>query len=136
MILKKAIVFFLFVAVLISYFNIFQNDFAWDDKFFIIGNIHIKSLEEIPGFFAEPSTGHLYRPLRSVFYAITYQIWQLNVFGYHLNDFLLHFLPPRSPYSFGIALNWQIRRWFRFFSRDAIKRRCLRNSSRKMKDSG
>src|SRR3989344_7225577 len=86
-----AIVFFLFVAVLISYLNIFPNDFAWDDFFFIVDNIHIRSLDEIPGFFAEPSTGHLYRPLRSVFYAVTYQIWQLNVFGYHLNSFLLHF---------------------------------------------
>ena len=45
-----AIVFFLFVAVLISYFNIFPNDFAWDDFFFIVDNIHIRSLDEIPGF--------------------------------------------------------------------------------------
>ena len=84
-------VLFLFLVALASYANIFHNDFAWDDFFFIVDNIHIRSLDEIPGFFAEPSTGHLYRPLRSVFYAVTYQIWQLNVFGYHLNAFFLHF---------------------------------------------
>ena len=73
-------VLFLFLVALVSYANIFHNDFAWDDTFFIVENIHIRSLDEIPGFFAEPSTGHLYRPLRSVFYAVTYQIWQLNIF--------------------------------------------------------
>ena len=85
------IVLFLFVITLISYINIFQNEFAWDDFSFIVRNIHIKDLGNISEFFTEPSTGDLYRPLRGVFYTLTYQIWQLNVFGYHLNSFLLHF---------------------------------------------
>ncbi len=91
--LNKNIIFvaLLFLAVFISYFNIFQNDFAWDDFFFITDNIHIKELENIPDFFAQPSTGDLYRPMRQVFYAVNYQIWGLNTFGYHLNSFLLHF---------------------------------------------
>lgn len=86
------IILFLFVITLISQANTFSNDFAWDDFFFIVDNIHIRSLGEIPGFFIEPSTGYLYRPLRGVFYTINRQIWGLNVFGYHLNSLLLHFL--------------------------------------------
>src|SRR3989344_7257573 len=81
---------FLLITILVSYTNIFQNEFVWDDEFFIEENIHIKDLSNIPEFFIEPSTGYLYRPLRGVFYAINYQIWKLNVFGYHLNSLLLH----------------------------------------------
>ncbi|MBI2208361.1 tetratricopeptide repeat protein [Candidatus Woesearchaeota archaeon] len=86
-----AIVFFLFVVVLISYINVFRNDFAWDDKFFIVDNTRIRDLGNIPSFFAEPSPGNLYRPLREAFYTLNYQLWQLNKFGYHLNSLLLHF---------------------------------------------
>jgi len=85
------IVIFLFVVVLISYVNIFPNEFAWDDFFFIVDNIHIRDLGNIPDFFTQPSTGDLYRPMRQVFYAVNYHVWQLNTFGYHLNSFLLHF---------------------------------------------
>jgi Tfp pilus assembly protein PilF len=90
---KKALmVLALLGVVVLNYANIFQNDFAWDDKFFIVDNIHIRDMRNIPAFFAEPSPGNLYRPLRSVFYTLTYSVWRLNVFGYHLNSLMLHFL--------------------------------------------
>jgi len=82
----------LLLAIIVSYANIFQNEFAWDDEFFIVDNIHIRDIDNIPGFFTDPSTGFLYRPIRSVIYTINYQIWDLNVFGYHLNSILLHFI--------------------------------------------
>ena len=81
---------FLALAVFASYANTFGNEFAWDDIYFIVDNIHSRNLGEIPGFFAEPSPGDLYRPMRSVFYTLIYQIFGLNAFGYHLNSFLLH----------------------------------------------
>jgi len=87
-----AILLLLFIIILINYINIFPNEFAWDDEFFVVNNIHIRELKNIPGFFTEPSPGSLYRPLRSTFYTINYQIWHLNVFGYHLNSLILHFL--------------------------------------------
>ena len=89
---KLIMVLFLFILVLINYADIFPNKFAWDDGFFIVENIHIKDPNNIPEFFTEPSTGNLYRPLRSVFYTITYKIWNLNAFGYHLNSLVLHSL--------------------------------------------
>lgn len=82
----------LIIVILISYSNTFQNEFVWDDDFFIVDNIHIKDLNNIPSFFFEPSVGNLYRPIRSVFYVITHKIWQLNTFGYHLNSIILHTL--------------------------------------------
>ena len=86
------IVLSLFTVILISYGNIFLNEFVWDDEFFIVENIHIRDPDNIPGFFIEPSTGELYRPLRGVLYTLTRQIWELNEFGYHLNGFLLHLI--------------------------------------------
>src|SRR3989338_3008461 len=116
--LNKNVIFvvLLFLAVLASYLNIFRNEFVWDDFFFITDNIHIKDSGNIPDFFTQPSTGDLYRPIRQVFYAINYQIWGLNTFGYHLNSFLLHFfvtalfyfitlkLTDKPGFSFVVAL--------------------------------
>jgi protein O-mannosyl-transferase len=89
---KVAAVFLLIAAVFAGYYNIFQNNFAWDDFFFIVNNIHIRDSNNVHSFFTEPSTGYLYRPLRSIFYAISYNAWKLNTFGYHLNSLILHTL--------------------------------------------
>jgi len=86
-----AIVLLLFTIVLVNYINIFSNEFVFDDNGFIIENIHTKDIKNIPEFFVEPSASNLYRPLRSVFYTIYYQIWTINTFGYHLNSLILHF---------------------------------------------
>ena len=94
----------LFLIVLVSYANIFQNEFVWDDFFFITDNIHIKDLGNIPDFFAQPSTGDLYRPMRQVFYAVNYRIWGLNTFGYHLNSILLHFFATALFYFITLKL--------------------------------
>lgn len=82
--------FILTSVVFISYANIFKNEFAWDDFYFITDNIHIRELGNMSSFFTEPSTGDLYRPLRGIFYALTYKMWGLDVFGYHLNSILAH----------------------------------------------
>src|SRR3989344_7124001 len=78
------------LAVIISYINIFSNPFVWDDFDFIVNNSKITSLSSISSFFTHPSMNNLWRPLREVLYTITYAIWGLNPFGYHLNAILLH----------------------------------------------
>jgi len=113
---QLAMTFFLFVAVLISYINMFPNEFVLDDIGFIVENIHTKDPENIHKFFGEPSIGNLYRPLRSVFYTIYYQIWKTDFFGYHLNSLILHIfvtitlffitlkITKNSTFSFVVAL--------------------------------
>jgi len=86
------IILILSAVVLINYVNIFPNEFVFDDRGFIVENIHIKAIKNIPSFFVEPSASNLYRPLRSTFYTIHYSIWKNNTFGYHLNSLILHFL--------------------------------------------
>ncbi|MBN4049154.1 tetratricopeptide repeat protein [archaeon AH-315-M20] len=82
----------LVIINLISYFNIFQNEFAWDDFTFITSNKKITSPEYIPYHFTHESRNSLWRPLRETLYIFTYSIWNLNTFGYHLNSLLLHTL--------------------------------------------
>ncbi|MFC1704798.1 tetratricopeptide repeat protein [Nanoarchaeota archaeon] len=75
------------------YSNIFQNDFVWDDFDFIVNWEETRSLKNMPLFLkgAVP-TNHegVYRPLRGVFYALSYQLWGLNQVGYHLQSILIH----------------------------------------------
>ena len=72
----------------ISYFNVFDNEFVWDDHVFILDNSDIRSFN-IPLFFSEDVDG-LYRPLRSMHYAFVYSLAGKNEFLYHFNSIFLH----------------------------------------------
>ncbi len=85
-----AILFLLFLTSL-SYGNVFQNGFVWDDFEFIVENPSIRSLSHIPSFFQE-SVINLYRPMRTTLYALIYAVFKTNPIGYHLTGLLLHFL--------------------------------------------
>ena len=85
------IVILIIVLSLISYINVFDNEFVWDDHDFILDNADIKSFSNIPSFFTEDVDG-LYRPLRTVHYAVAYSVFRKNEFGYHLNSVFFHVL--------------------------------------------
>jgi len=79
----------LFAIILISYINIFQNEFVWDDHVFVLDNPDIRSFSNIKLFFTQDVDG-LYRPLRSLHYAFVYSIAGKNEFLYHFNSIFLH----------------------------------------------
>jgi tetratricopeptide (TPR) repeat protein len=72
-----------------SYFNIFKNEFVWDDHVFILDNSDIRSFSNLPLFFSEDVEG-LYRPLRSLHYTFVYSIAGKNEFFYHFNSLFFH----------------------------------------------
>ena len=74
---------------LVSYLNIFQNEFVWDDHVFILDNSDIRSFSNLPLFFSEDVDG-LYRPLRSLHYTSVYSIAGKNEFFYHFNSLFFH----------------------------------------------
>jgi hypothetical protein len=85
----------------IIYSNSFNNDFVVDDESFIRDNISIRSLENIPAFFFSPVTmatdnpewgTQIYRPLRTLSYALDYSLFGLNTTGYHVTSLMLHIL--------------------------------------------
>lgn len=81
------------ILAIASYINIFQNQFVIDDKTFIVSWDDSKSLANIPKLLAGSlPAGHegVYRPIRSLIYALYYQIFGTNPFGYHLHSLLVH----------------------------------------------
>jgi len=76
---------------LISYFNIFGNEFVWDDYIFILDNPDIRSFSNIPLFFTQDVDG-LYRPIRSLHYTFVYSIAGKNEFLYHFNSLFFHII--------------------------------------------
>ncbi|MCC6544409.1 MAG: tetratricopeptide repeat protein [Nitrospirae bacterium] len=79
------------------YWNSLGNSFHYDDQMSIELNENIRSLINIPEFFADPKTqsgspyeaGH-YRPLVVMSFAVNYAIGALNPSGYHYFNLILH----------------------------------------------
>ncbi len=88
----------LILVCLSLYANTLHNDFVWDDAALIVDNRYLKEEINIPLFFTPcywnrlhtfPEEG-AYRPLRTLSFALDYHFWQLNPYGYHLTNLLLH----------------------------------------------
>ena len=63
---------------------------SWDDDVYVIYNELLPTFD-LAGIFTA-DTGANYHPLTLLSLAIDYQIWELNPFGYHLTNLLLHSL--------------------------------------------
>jgi len=72
------------------------NAFQYDDRHSIVENPHIRSLENLPGFFVEPehfsrdADKAMYRPLVLVSLALNHAWSGYETYSYHLINVLLH----------------------------------------------
>lgn len=87
----------IFILTIIVYSNSLGGEFVYDDEYFIVKNIAIRNLANIPLFFVKGSavafgglSKDVYRPLTTVSCAIDYFLWKLNTFGYHLTNAFFH----------------------------------------------
>jgi len=87
------------LLILLAYSNSFQNSFQYDDFHVILKNPAIKDPANYPQFFLNPQLGSGlvketsgYRPLLMLSFALNYSLGGLEVFGYHLFNFILHTL--------------------------------------------
>jgi len=84
------------IVGIIAYFNIYNNQFLWDDEFFIQKNKFIRSFDYLPNIFTTSSgagAGKLddfYRPMQFVVYSVVYSISGLRTWPYHLLNVSLH----------------------------------------------
>lgn len=92
---KAALLLLLFA--LIIYSNSLGGEFLYDDDYFVVKNVHIKDLKNIPSFFVNPTavafselSQDVYRPITAASYAFDYHFYRLNTFGYHLENVLFH----------------------------------------------
>ncbi len=93
------VTYLIFIGIIV-YFRVLFNGFVWDDQDQILNNPLIAHLENISYFFTASTfstgggqlalSGAFYRPLLDVVFSLTYSIWGLNPFGYHLFDVSLH----------------------------------------------
>jgi len=87
------------LLILLAYSNSFKNSFQYDDNHVIERNPFVKDPSKIPQFFVDPQFGSgiysetsSYRPLLMATFAFNHLLGGLNVFGYHLFNFLVHLL--------------------------------------------
>lgn len=80
----------------ISYINVYDNSFVWDDEFLIQKNIFIQDFQYLPEIFSSSSTAgaggidNFYRPLQLVMYSLVYQFFGMSLFGFHFLNVLIH----------------------------------------------
>lgn len=89
-------------AILVTYSNIYQNQFLGDDALFIKTWDEVKDLGNIPHFFAGKEfldADIRYRPIGSTFIALHYALWKNNHTGYHISAIILHIINTLLIYS-------------------------------------
>ncbi|MBI5643270.1 MAG: glycosyltransferase family 39 protein [Deltaproteobacteria bacterium] len=83
------------LSVLFIYWQALSFDFipSWDDKEYVLDNIHIQSLsaENLKFIFTNTYFSN-YAPLHLLSYSIDFAIWGLKPAGYHLTNIILHIL--------------------------------------------
>ena len=98
------------LALGLAYGASFGNSFHYDDFHSIVENSHIRSLERVPGYFADPTafsampSRAMYRPLLLATFAFNYALGGYAVEGYHLVNWLLHLGCAMLVYGLGCAL--------------------------------
>jgi tetratricopeptide (TPR) repeat protein len=88
-------IFFISVAV---YLNALFNDFTYDDYPQILDNPWIRDFRYLPrifssnawGFYSQFAVTNYYRPLMYVLYSVSYHLFGLAPWGYHLTNVLFH----------------------------------------------
>jgi protein O-mannosyl-transferase len=95
---KEVAVFIMFLIIgLAVYANSFGNQFFWDDNDEIVNNAYVQHFEVGKMFTQNMIAGagmttNYYRPVLLLSFALDYQLWGMNSFGFNLVDILLHIL--------------------------------------------
>lgn len=78
------------------------NGFVWDDYDFIV---NWTQLHQFPATWTEVLTnlpeghGHAFRPIRSIYYGVSFLMWGLNPIGYHLQAMIVHIVTSLIIYA-------------------------------------
>ncbi len=102
---------FISLIIVIVFSSSLNNKFAWDDKFLIINNPHIKDSVYISKIFSnqlyegDGMHSNFYRPIQLLSFMMDYRIWKLNPFGYHLTSLLLHIVNSALVYLIILAIS-------------------------------
>jgi hypothetical protein len=75
----------------LGYLGALHNTFAWDDKAYVLGNLHIRSFDVrlLRWAFLDFYSAN-WHPLTWMSHAVDYALWGLNPLGHHLTNNVLH----------------------------------------------
>ena len=80
----------LVAATLLAYWPALHAGFIWDDDFYVTKNPTIQSLRGLETIWLKPEASPQYYPLVFSSFWVEYHLWELQPFGYHLVNILLH----------------------------------------------
>jgi tetratricopeptide (TPR) repeat protein len=99
---REAVVLCLLLAVGVAVWGRTLNfAFVWDDQYFVVTNLSLRSAAFLPRHFTDPATaagggyaGRLavFRPIRNVSYFLDFSAWGLDPRGWHAHNVALHLL--------------------------------------------
>ncbi len=94
---RRLRIFMIVAACLLVYSNSLFNDFVYDDIFQVVENRWLRDMRHIPEVFARGVWGfsggdqsNYYRPLMHLSYMVTYALFGLRPWAFHLVNILLH----------------------------------------------
>ncbi len=93
--LRRFPLFWILLLTFLVYLPTLSHQFVWDDIHFILEWPAITSFDHLPELLSGQvpnGQGITFRPIRSLFYLFTYQLWGTNPFYYHLQAILIHLL--------------------------------------------
>lgn len=102
----------LVLGIAISYANIIDAPFIWDDEEMVVANPLIQQLDQASNIFsAGPfmekwENIKFYRPIQTLSYAIDYHFWTLDPRGYHLTSIIIHTVSAISIYALFLILGF------------------------------
>jgi hypothetical protein len=91
----------MYLAVLCVFVPTFWYTYVWDDWDMIARNESLREWKNIPSFFTDPRTfmhdpgdklQNAYRPLRNIYFLLTYKLHHLHPAGWHFHHVLIHSL--------------------------------------------
>src|SRR6266700_4767170 len=101
----------IFLLCFLVYLPIASHQFVFDDNTFFVTWQTPKSFSNLPSFFqGDVPTGHVgvYRPVRTLLYAIDYALWGGNPLGYYLQAILLNAVIALLIYGISLKLTKNI----------------------------
>ncbi len=105
---SKIVLLFILIGFLL-YANTFNNRMFWDDDDIILNNQFVHNFD-LPKFFSENQiagaglVSNYWRPLLLTVFAIEWQMWGPDPFGYHLINLLFHLANTVLLYSITVKL--------------------------------
>ena len=80
----------LVIAVLFAYSPALRGGFIWDDDDYVTENVHLRTPSGLKRIWLDTQATPQYYPLVHTTFWLEYRLWQLNPYGYHFTNVVLH----------------------------------------------